>query len=57
MPLGPRPGDLTRLGAGHRGVGGLLAGSAARAARRRRPAPVIADPPRNDGGPDDLMWL
>jgi hypothetical protein len=57
MPLGPRPKDLTRLGAGRPGVGGLLAGGAARAARRRKPAPVIADPPRNDGGPDDLMWL
>ncbi len=57
MPLGPKPKDLTRLGAGRPGVGGLLAGGAARAARRRKPAPVIPDPPRNDGPPDDLMWM
>jgi hypothetical protein len=57
MPLGPSPKDLTRLGAGRPGVGGLLAGRAAKTVRRRRPAPVIADPPRDEGGPDDLMWL
>jgi hypothetical protein len=57
MPMGPSPKDLTRLGAGREGVGGLVAGRAARTVRRRRPAPVITDPPRDDGGPDDLMWL
>jgi hypothetical protein len=57
MPVGPSPKDLTRLRAGREGVGGLVAGRAARTVRRRRPAPVITDPPRDDGGPDDLMWL
>ncbi|MEO6511102.1 MAG: hypothetical protein ABIO16_08940 [Nocardioides sp.] len=57
MPLGPSPSDLTRLGAGRPGVGGLVAGTVAKSVRRRRPAPVIADPPRRDAPPDDLMWL
>jgi hypothetical protein len=57
MPVGPSVKDLTRLGAGRTGVAGWLAGRAARAVRRRRPAPVLADPPRGSAGPDDLMWL
>jgi hypothetical protein len=57
MPVGPSPRELMRLGAGRLGVGGWLAGRAVRAVRRRRPAPVLADPPRGSAGPDDLMWL
>jgi hypothetical protein len=58
MPLGPSPKDLTRYGAGRTGPGGLVAGRAARSLRRRKPDPVVADPPRRQGpGPDDLMWL
>ena len=57
MPVGPSVKDLTRLGAGRAGMLGWLAGRAARAVRRRRPAAVIADPPRGSAGPDDLMWL
>ncbi len=57
MPIGPSPRELTRLGAGRPGLGGWVAGRASRAVRRRRPAPVLADPPRGGAGPDDLMWL
>ena len=57
MPVGPSVKDLTRLGAGRTGVAGWLAGRAVRAVRRRRPSPLLADPPRGSAGPDDLMWL
>jgi hypothetical protein len=57
MPVGRSVKALTRLGAGRSGAAGWLVGRAARAVRRRRPAPVLADPPRGSAGPDDLMWL
>jgi hypothetical protein len=55
VPLGPRSRDLTRLGAGARGLSGRVRGWAADLVRRRRPPPpVLADPPRT-GGVDP--WL
>ena len=57
MPIGPSPRELTRLGAGRPGVGGWLAGRVVRSVRRRRPPPVLTDPPRRGAGPDDLMWM
>ena len=57
LPTGPPARELTRFGAGLRGlpgrVGGRVAGVVRR--RRRRPPPVIADPPRGGSGMDP--WL
>jgi hypothetical protein len=59
MRTGPAPRDLIRLGAGRTGLLGWIAGRAARLGRRwRPPPPVLLDPPRGDGGMDDLArWL
>lgn len=59
MSTGPPLRDLRRLGAGHTGPRGWLVGRAARLGRRwRRPPPVLLDPPRGDGGMDEMaMWL
>ncbi len=56
VPGGPPARAFTRLGAGVPGVRGRLLGAAAEVARkRRRPAPVVPDPPRATSGPDP--WL
>ena len=59
MSTGPALRELRRLGAGHTGPRGWLAGPAVRLGRRwRRPPPVLLDPPRGDGGMDEMaMWL
>jgi hypothetical protein len=59
MPTGPAPRDLLRLRAGRTGPAGWVAGRAASLGRRwRPPPPVLPDPPRGDGGMDDMaMWL
>jgi hypothetical protein len=59
MSAGPALRKLCRLGAGHTGPRGWLAGRAARLGRRwRRPPPVLLDPPKGDGGMDEMaMWL
>jgi hypothetical protein len=59
MPTGPAPRDLLRLRAGRTGPGGWIAGRAVNLGRRwRPPPPVLLDPPRGDGGSEDLaMWL
>lgn len=57
VPGGPRSREFTRLGAGRPGIAGRLAGSAAQVARaRRRPPPVVADPPRADPSADWGLW-
>lgn len=57
-PTGPPGRDLVRLGAGLTGVLGWMTGRAAARVRRwRPPPPVLADPPRDSGGTDDLAWL
>ena len=56
VPGGPRAGEFTRLGAGVPGLGGRLVGRVAQVTRtRRRPPPVVTDPPR--GGPAAEPWL
>ncbi len=56
VPGGPRRGDVTQLGAGVPGVPGRFAGRAAHLLRkRRRPAPVVVDPPRG-APPDPWLW-
>jgi hypothetical protein len=55
VPIGPRPGDLTRLGAGAPGLRGWVCGRAADLVRRRRPPPpAVTDAPR--GGADIDPW-
>jgi hypothetical protein len=57
VPGGPRSGEFTRLGAGRPGVTGRVAGRAARVVRdRRKPPPVVTDPPRADPTPDYGLW-
>jgi hypothetical protein len=49
VPGGPRSAAFTRLGAGRPGLAGRVAGRAVRVVRaRRRPPPVVVDPPRAD---------
>jgi hypothetical protein len=56
VPGGPQARAFTRLGAGVPGVPGRLLGRAAEVTRkRRRPAPVVPDPPRAAPGLDP--WL
>jgi hypothetical protein len=56
VPGGPRRGQFTRLGAGVPGLRGRAAGRAAHGLRkRRRPAPVVVDPPRG-APPDPWLW-
>lgn len=56
IPTGPGGRDLVRLGAGVPGLLGRAPGRAVEVIRRRRrPAPVIADPP--GGGSDIDPWL
>ncbi len=56
VPGGPRRGEVTGLGAGVPGLPGRVAGRAAQAIRRRRrPAPVVVDPPRG-ARPDPWLW-
>ncbi len=59
MPTGPAPRELVRLRAGRTDLLGWVTGRAATLLRRwRPPPPVLLDPPRGDGGMDDLaMWL
>jgi len=55
IPTGPSRRELTRLGAGHPGLLGLLLGRLVGVVRRRRPPPpAVTDPPR--GGSMD-PWL
>jgi hypothetical protein len=57
VPGGPRSGEFTRLGAGVPGPAGRVAGRAARLVRaRRRPPPVVPDPPRADPSMDYGLW-
>jgi hypothetical protein len=57
VPGGPRSGEFTRLGAGVPGLAGLAAGRAVRLVRtRRRPPPVVVDPPRADPTADYGLW-
>jgi hypothetical protein len=56
VPGGPPASAFTRLGAGVPGLGGRVVGRAAQLVRtRRRPPPVVTDPPR--GGPAAEPWL
>ena len=56
LPTGPSARELTRFGAGRRGLPGWLGRRVAGVVRRRRrPPPVIADPPRGGSGTDP--WL
>jgi hypothetical protein len=56
VPGGPRAGQLIRLGAGVPGMPGRVVGRAVEVVRsRRRPPPVVVDPPRGTPGPDP--WL
>jgi hypothetical protein len=56
---GPARRDLVRLRAGRTdALGRLLGPLADLVRRRRRPRPVLEDPPRDDGSMDDpAMWL
>jgi hypothetical protein len=57
VPGGPRSREFTRFGAGVPGLPGRVAGRAARLVRaRRRPPPVVADPPRADPSFDPGLW-
>jgi hypothetical protein len=57
VPGGPRSGEFTRLGAGVPGIAGRVAGRAAQVARtRRRPPPVVSDPPGADPSADWGLW-
>jgi hypothetical protein len=57
VPAGPRAREFTRLGAGRPGIAGGLAGRAVRVVRdRRKPPPVVADPPRADPTADYGLW-
>ncbi|MCY1141050.1 hypothetical protein OWR29_23885 [Actinoplanes sp. Pm04-4] len=56
IPTGPGARDLTRLGFGLPGPGGVIVARLARVLRRRRPPPpIIADPPQGSSGMDP--WL
>nr|WP_221377246.1 hypothetical protein [Actinoplanes polyasparticus] len=56
IPTGPTARDLTRLGFGLPGPGGVVLARLARVVRRRRrPPPIFADPPRGGSGMDP--WL
>ncbi|WP_250008857.1 hypothetical protein [Actinoplanes sp. M2I2] len=56
VPTGPAARELTRLGWGVPGAGGVVAARLARVVRRRRrPPPVLADPPRGSGMDPWLM--
>jgi hypothetical protein len=59
VATGPDRRDLVRLRAGRTDALGRLSGTLADRGRRRRlPPPVLEDPPRDEGSPDDLaMWL
>jgi hypothetical protein len=57
VPGGPRSGDVTRLGFGVPGLGGRVAGRVAQVARtRRRPPPVVTDPPRGGRAAEPWLW-
>jgi hypothetical protein len=57
VPGGPRSAEFSRLGAGVPGIAGRLVGRAAQVARtRRRPPPVVSDPPRADPSADWGLW-
>jgi hypothetical protein len=57
VPGGPRSRQFTRLGAGMAGPAGRVAGRVVRLVRtRRRPPPVVVDPPRADPTTDYGLW-